>query len=187
MVKYFKNIWSGIYTVIIGMKITLRHLFVKKVTIQYPDERFTLPERERNRLKLEMSRCNGCRSCTIACPVDCILIETVKASPDDPQKEFYFDGKERKMWVTKYEIDFAKCCYCGLCTEACPTDAIKHTEEYEYSEYKIENLVYKFQTLSPEEIKEKERLIEEFRAKKEKDKPNQQTSGGTKDSGEKTE
>ena len=32
MVKYFNNIWSGIYTVIIGMKITLRHLFVKKVT-----------------------------------------------------------------------------------------------------------------------------------------------------------
>ena len=45
MVKYFKNIWSGIYTVIIGMKITLRHLFVKKVTIQYPDKIFTLPER----------------------------------------------------------------------------------------------------------------------------------------------
>ena len=134
-----------------------------------------------------MSRCNGCRSCSIACPVNCILIETVKAAPDDPHKEFYFDGKERKMWLSKYEIDFAICCYCGLCTEACPTDAIKHTEEYEYSEYKVENLVYKFQTLSLEEIKEKERLIEEFRAKKEKNKPNQQTSEGTKDSVEKTE
>ncbi len=165
MIRYFKNIWSSISTTFIGMRITLKHLFVKKVTIQYPDERFPLPENARNRLFLEMSRCNGCLSCAIACPVNCIIIETIRVTPDDPHKEIHHNGKERKLWVSRYDIDFAKCCYCGLCTIACPTDAIIHTVEYEYSEYKREKLIYKFQTLTPEQVKEKEKLLAEFRAK----------------------
>jgi len=145
------------------MIITWKHLFVKKVTIQYPDERFPLPENARNRLQLLMNRCTGCTACAVACPVNCITIETIKAVPDDPGKEFYYNGKERKLWLSKYEIDFAKCCYCGLCTIACPTDAIIHTKEFEYSSYKREDLVYEFRTLTIEQIKEKEQLLAAFR------------------------
>ncbi len=165
MLEYFKNIWSGISTSWMGMAITWKHLFLKKVTIQYPDERFPLPENARNRLKLDMSHCNGCTSCAIICPVKCIKIETIRAVPDDPHKDYYWDGKERKMWLARYEIDFAKCCFCGLCTEVCPTDAINHTVEYEYSVYHRESLLYKFQTLTPAEVEEKRRLLDEFRMK----------------------
>ena len=166
MIHYFKNIWSGVSTSFTGMMITFKHLFVKKVTIQYPNERFPLPDNARNRLLLDMSRCNGCTSCAIACPVNCITIETVRAVPDDPQKEFYSNnGKERKMWVTRYEMDFAKCCYCGLCMAACPSDAIVHTKEYEYSVYKRENLLYKFQTLTPDQTKEKKQMLADFQTK----------------------
>jgi arylsulfatase A-like enzyme len=44
-------------------------------------------------------------------------------------------------------------------------DAIVHTTEFEYSDYSRDNLVYKFQTLSPEQIEEKRRLLEAFRQK----------------------
>ncbi len=170
MIQYFKNVWSGFSSSLVGMHITFKHLFVKKVTIQYPDQRFDLPQNARNRLKLTMSRCNGCNSCVVACPVNCILVETVRVSPDDPHQEVHDNGKPRIMWVTKYEIDFAKCCYCGLCMQACPTDAINHTTEYEYSEYDRNKLYYKFQTLTPEQVTEKERLLAEFKAKdKDKD------------------
>ena len=165
MVQYFKNIWSGLSTSLIGMNITLKHLFARKVTIQYPDERFDLPENARNRLFVDMKKCTGCLSCAVACPVNCIKIETLRVSPDDPDKEFHPNGKERKLWVTKFEIDFAKCCFCGLCTQACPADAIKHTLEFEYSGYDRDSLIYKFQTLTPEQTREKVRLLEEFRAK----------------------
>lgn len=165
MMQYLKNIWAGFNTALIGMKITSRHLFVKKVTIQYPDQRFPLPMNARNRLKLTPERCTGCNLCVVACPVNCIKLETVRVSPDDPHQELYENGQPRKMWVTKYEIDFAKCCFCGLCVAACPSDAINHTEEYEYSVYDRSNLYYKFQTLTPEQAAEKEQLLADFRAK----------------------
>jgi NADH-quinone oxidoreductase subunit I len=175
MVQYFKNIWAGASTAWMGMFITWKHLFAKKVTIQYPDEKFPIPERARNRLYLQMNRCNGCTSCVLACPVNCITLETVKATPDDPQKEFYENGKERKTWVTRYEIDFAKCCYCGLCTQACPSDAIQHTVEYEYSEYNREKLIYKFQDLTPEQTEEKKQRLADYNREKE----NKAAAGGS--------
>ncbi|WP_053183581.1 NuoI/complex I 23 kDa subunit family protein [Sunxiuqinia dokdonensis] len=188
MVQYFKTIWSGIATTFTGMKITLKHLFTKKVTIQYPDENFPLPETARNRLFMEMTKCIGCKNCAKICPVNCIDIETIKVSPEDPHKELHRNGKERKLWVPTFEIDFAKCCYCGLCTEVCPTDAIIHTKEFEYSEYNRENLVYKFHTLTPEQTEEKRRLLEELDAKKEKEKKQDENKPGNKETpGEKRE
>jgi formate hydrogenlyase subunit 6/NADH:ubiquinone oxidoreductase subunit I len=182
MFQYFKNIWSGLSTSLIGMNITRKHLFAKKVTIQYPDERFELPENARNRLSVDMKKCTGCLSCSIACPVKCIKIETLRVTPDDPEKEFHANGKERKLWVTQFEIDFAKCCFCGLCTAACPTDAIKHTIEFEYSGYSRESLVYNFQTITPEKAKEKVKLLEELRIKESNIKPGSTSEPGDQNS-----
>jgi NADH-quinone oxidoreductase chain I len=165
MIHYFKNIWSSITTSFTGMKITFLHLFEKKVTIQYPDENFNLPENARNRLHLIMERCTGCTACAIVCPVNCITIETIRVSPDDPHKELHHNGKERKLWLSRYDIDFAKCCYCALCVQVCPTDAVIHTKEFEYSTYDRNDLIYKFRTLTDEQVKEKERLLAEFREK----------------------
>jgi NADH-quinone oxidoreductase subunit I len=30
-------------------------------------------------------------------------------------------GKKKALWVTPFDIDFAKCCYCQLCVFPCPT------------------------------------------------------------------
>ena len=37
--------------------------------------------------------------------------------------------------VTRYDLDLSKCCFCGLCAEQCPTDALTHTGQYELSFY----------------------------------------------------
>ena len=55
----------------------------------------------------------------------------------------------------KFDIDFAKCCFCGLCTFPCPTECIKMTTFFEYSEYNRNNLLYSFVNLTPEEIQAK--------------------------------
>lgn len=74
------------------------------------------------------------------------------------------------LWVTKFDIDFAKCCYCQLCVFPCPTDCIYMTDVYEFSEYDRDSLIYNFATLTPEETAEKKenfRILQESKAKPE--------------------
>ncbi|MDQ7815792.1 MAG: NADH-quinone oxidoreductase subunit I [Melioribacteraceae bacterium] len=166
MNQYFKNTWLGIYTVLVGMKITFKHLFTPAVTIQYPEVKLKLPERERNRLYVNMDDCIGCDQCSRACPVNCIEIETVKSIPGEDLGTTS-NGKKKALWVTKFNIDFAKCCYCQLCVFPCPTDCIYMTDVFEFSEYDRNNLVYKFATLTEEEASEKKLNFEKFTAEKE--------------------
>src|SRR3990167_3307828 len=83
VVEYFGNIYRGIKTALIGMRITFKHLFTRAVTIQYPTVKMKLPERARNRLYVNMDDCIGCDQCSAACPVSCIRIETVKSVAGD--------------------------------------------------------------------------------------------------------
>ena len=154
MKQYLKNTWDGIWTVLIGMKITFKHLFTPAVTIQYPDVKVQLPQRVRNRLFVNMDDCIGCDQCSRACPVSCIELETVKSTPGEDLGTTS-NGKKKALWVTKFDIDIAKCCYCQLCVFPCPTECIYMTDVYEFAEYERENLVYRFATLTDNEVNEK--------------------------------
>jgi NADH-quinone oxidoreductase subunit I len=163
--QYFLNTWSGIWTVLVGMKITFKHLFTPSVTIQYPDVKVELPERSRNRLYVNMDDCIGCDQCARACPVSCIEIETVKSVPGDEVGKTS-NGKKKALWVTKFNIDFAKCCCCQLCVFPCPTECIKMTSIYEFSEFERDNLLYNFATLTPAEVDEKKDSYAKLEAEK---------------------
>ena len=153
MTTYFRDIWDGLITVLVGMKITWNHLFTPAVTIQYPDVRVKLPERARNRLFVNIDDCIGCDQCSAACPVDCITIQTVKSTPD-VDLGLTSKGTKKRLYVPNFEIDIAKCCYCGLCVTPCPTECIKMTEVYEFSEYNRNSLIYQFATMTPAQTQE---------------------------------
>ena len=72
-------------------------------------------------LRCQSEVCVGCTFCARTCPDYCIKVERV----DDP------GGR----CLTRYELDLSKCCFCGLCAEQCPTDALAHTGQYELSFY----------------------------------------------------
>ncbi len=169
MKAYFNNIFTALLTILTGMKVTLRHLFTPSITIQYPDVKIPLPERERNRLYVNMDECIGCDQCSRACPVNCIEIETVKSLPGEDLGKTS-NGKKKALWVTKFTIDFAKCCYCQLCVFPCPTECIYMTDVYEFSEYNRNNLIYDFATLTPEERIEKKENYQKFLEQKEQQK-----------------
>jgi len=161
MRRYFRDIFQSVWTILIGMKVTFLHLFTPAVTIQYPDVKLKLPERARNRLYVNMDDCIGCFQCDMACPVDCIAIETVKALPTDDLGTTS-TGQKKRLWVTHFDIDIAKCCYCGLCVYPCPTECIKMTDVYEFSEFDRKNLIYNYATLTQAEIADVKTKAAEF-------------------------
>jgi NADH-quinone oxidoreductase subunit I len=115
------------------------HLFHKRETIQYPEEKAYLAPRYRGRIILSRDpdgdeRCVACYLCAVACPVDCISLQ---ATEDD----------HGRRYPEFFRINFSRCIYCGYCEEACPTDAIQLTPDFEMSEYRRQNLVYEKEDL----------------------------------------
>ena len=117
-----------------GMALTLRYMFRKKITINYPFEKGPLSPRFRGEHALRRypngeERCIACKLCEAICPAQAITIEA------EPRP----DGSRR---TTLYDIDMVKCIYCGLCEEACPVDAIVEGPNFEYSTENREELLY---------------------------------------------
>lgn len=86
MDKYIRNIYKGVYTVLVGMRITIRQFFEPNVTHQYPYEHDfekkqnvrAIPKGYRGQLYNRIEDCIGCKKCEMICPVDCITIEGTK-------------------------------------------------------------------------------------------------------------
>jgi NADH-quinone oxidoreductase subunit I len=113
-----------LWELIQGLRVTLRNLFVKKFTIQYPEEKTPQSPRFRGLHALRRypngeERCIACKLCEAVCPAAAITIESDVAE----------DGTRR---TTRYDIDLFKCVYCGFCEEACPVDAVVETRILEY-------------------------------------------------------
>jgi NADH-quinone oxidoreductase subunit I len=117
-----------------GLMLTGRHLFARKITVQYPEEKTPQSPRFRGLHALRRypngeERCIACKLCEAVCPALAITIES-------EQRE---DGTRR---TTRYDIDLIKCIYCGFCEEACPVDAIVETHILEFHGEKRGDLYY---------------------------------------------
>jgi NADH-quinone oxidoreductase subunit I len=116
------------------------HLFYRRATIQYPEEKDYLPPRWRGRIILSrdpdgQERCVACYLCAVACPVDCIALQAT-------------EDEHGRRYPLFFRINFSRCIFCGLCEEACPTYAIQLTPDFEMCEYRRENLVYEKEHLT---------------------------------------
>jgi NADH-quinone oxidoreductase subunit I len=117
-----------------GMMLTGRHLFARKITVQFPEEKTPQSPRFRGLHALRRyangeERCIACKLCEAVCPALAITIES-------EQRE---DGTRR---TTRYDIDLTKCIFCGMCEESCPVDSIVETRIYEYHGEKRGDLLY---------------------------------------------
>ena len=77
----------------------------------------------------------GCSLCAAACPSDCIRVVPAENTPDNR-----VSAGERHARI--YEINMARCIFCGYCELACPFDAITLGNDFELSEISRDALVY---------------------------------------------
>lgn len=117
---YLNDIVEAVVTTAKGMRITARYGVDPKeeVTLQYPEERWEIPQGYRGFLHNDILKCTACTMCVKVCPVDCISLESVR-------------GADKKMVLASYDINIGRCMYCGLCVEVCPPKSLKHTSGYE--------------------------------------------------------
>jgi len=130
-VKLLKDIKA----LITGLGITGKHLGRHAITIQYPEERWEMPERSRGIVVLLSDQetgklnCTACLLCMRACPSGAIRID----APRDEKK---------KRQLKSFTVDNGLCCFCGLCEEACNFAAIKMTPKYEFSTINKDDLFW---------------------------------------------
>ncbi len=124
MKNAFTEVYLGVKSLFVGLRITLGQFFKPIVTVQYPHETLKIPARFRGHIELVrdpatgLPKCFVCKLCEKACPSDCITVEGIKP-----------EGAKRKT-VTQYRLDFTKCSLCGSCVEACRDGAIRFSRDY---------------------------------------------------------
>ncbi len=125
-----RTIWHRIYfpAILQGLRVTWRHMFRRKDTLQYPEQRRTFGERYRGVPVLVKDqdgreKCVACYMCQWVCPPLAITIEADEYPPDHPQHQV-------EKFPKLFEINMLRCIYCGLCEEACPEEAIFMSKTY---------------------------------------------------------
>jgi len=135
------SLLKDIKNLLIGLKITGKHLGRHAITIQYPEEKWTMPERSRGIVVLLSDKetgelnCTACMLCQRACPTGAIIIDAPR------------DEVTRRRTLKGFIVDNCLCCFCGLCEEACNFCAIKMTPKYEFSTTNKDDLMWDMKKL----------------------------------------
>ena len=145
--RYFRDIYDTLHGVFVGMRITLRYIFMKPVTVNYPEQRLSFAPRYRGIHEFELNKCIACDLCAKACPVDCIYIEKTAPRRIDKNTGLVDESDPKNGQMLRFAIDYSKCLFCALCTEPCPTDCIHMGKLHDLSGYSRGEAVVEFAEL----------------------------------------
>jgi NADH-quinone oxidoreductase subunit I len=123
--SYWKEIFEGGWSLVEGMRVTVKRLARPVVTVQYPRKELQLSPAYRGHIELKRfedtgsHKCVACGTCQRTCPSQLIKVQGLKQHANSPK------------FATHYIIDYSRCSLCGLCVESCPTQTLRFSREYQ--------------------------------------------------------
>lgn len=121
--KSYNNLY-GLYSLGDIMQNILSSLFKSikalgenRFTVEYPEERESLPDSYRGMLRLDIETCISCSACERICPnktITMVEIITEKGTKIMPQ------------------IGIERCLFCAMCSEVCPPKCLTLTKNYDF-------------------------------------------------------
>ncbi len=125
--------------VVRGLTTTFLKIFEKPVTLEYPEQRPTIPEGYRGVPTLVKDpegreKCVSCQLCEFVCPPKAIRIIPGELGDDAPNAHVEKGPKE-------FDIDMLRCIYCGMCQEVCPEEAIWLQNQFSMTGYSRAEMV----------------------------------------------
>src|SRR6266480_3759486 len=117
------SLWERLYmpAILGGIRVTVRHFFRKKITMQYPEQKWVVPEGYRGAPYLVKNqegrtKCVACQLCEFICPP-----KAIRVYPPGPPGAPEVGNVEKAP--KEFEIDMLRCIFCGYCQEVCPEEA----------------------------------------------------------------
>jgi len=151
LVKSLRDTAVGLWSLLVGLKVTAFNFVTPNITIHYPREVSPTLEGFRGHIELVpseedpyKSKCIACGNCVRTCPSACITMKATKPKKkeEDQQESSSSDtesqsgekkessGKKAKPEMVAFSVNFNYCCLCGLCVETCPSGALRFSDNY---------------------------------------------------------
>ncbi len=139
MLNTVKEIGLGAWSLVEGMGVTLKFMFKRPVTLQYPLQPSQPSNVHKGRIRFvvfpetQNHDCIACLKCKNICPSKCFLELAGEKPPEG--------GRKRP---TEFVYNFSTCSLCSLCIEVCPTKTLEHSPEFNLADDKKDTFIYDF-------------------------------------------
>ncbi|WP_027370214.1 4Fe-4S binding protein [Desulfovermiculus halophilus] len=157
MVKKFRDTLTGLWSLLVGLKVTAVNFVRPEVTVHYP--RQTVPSLEGYRGHIELvpsqddpfkSKCIVCMTCVRMCPTSCISVAGSKPKKKTAGKDQAADAdsgdtpkaQKAKPELESFVVDFTYCSLCGLCVQNCPTGALRFSTDVYLAGFSRQDFVF---------------------------------------------
>jgi NADH-quinone oxidoreductase subunit I len=133
IINYLKEIVTGVWSLLQGMKVTGSYFFRPStiITQKYPSNRKDLVMFDRFKGEVIMPhndnnehKCTACGICEVNCPNGSIEIISKTITTED--------GKKKKA-IDKHIYRLSMCTFCGLCVKTCPFNALAFGQKFEHA------------------------------------------------------
>lgn len=157
IVKSFRESLEGMWSLLVGMKVTSKNFIMPHVTVHYPRQTVASLEGYRGHVELVAkdddplkSKCIACSNCVRICPNACITMKATKpkkkteekdGSPAEAEAKKEAPAKKAKPELQSFVLDFNYCSLCGQCAENCPTGALRFSSNVYLSGFSRDEFV----------------------------------------------